>query len=162
VKKVKKMKKLIIGADGSGYELKEAVKAYLNEAGISYDDVGAQSLEDSVPYYTTACRAAKGISEGSYEKGLLFCGTGMGMSIIANKHKGIYASVVESVYAAEKCRAINNSNILCMGGFIVGSEMAIEMVKTFLKTEFTENMGGFKDFLKQAYADIQNMENELF
>ena len=156
------MKKLIIGADGAGYELKEAVKAYLDAENISYDDVGAQTPDDEKEYYITACEAAQGITRGDYEKGLLFCGTGMGMSIVANKHKGIYASVVESIYAAEKCRAINNANVLCMGGFIVGSKMGIEMVKKFLTTEFTENMAGVEDFLNKAYADIQEMEEKLF
>lgn len=156
------MKKLIIGADSAGYELKEAVKAYLDAEGISYDDVGAQSADDDKAYYNTACEAAVGITEGKYEKGLLFCGTGMGMSIVANKHKGIYASVVESIYAAEKCRAINNANIMCMGGFIVGHKLGIEMVKKFLNTEFTENMDEVRDFLNMAYADIQKMEEDLF
>lgn len=156
------MKKLIIGADSAGYELKEAVKVYLDEAGISYDDVGAQTPDDDKEYYKTATEAAEGITCGNYEKGLLFCGTGMGMSIVANKHKGIYASVVESIYAAEKCRAINNANVLCMGGFIVGGKMGIEMVKKFLSTEFTENMDGVEDFLKKAYSDIQAMEEKLF
>lgn len=156
------MKKLIIGADSAGYELKEAVKAYLDAAGISYDDVGAQTADDDKAYYITACEAAEGIQKGEYEKGLLFCGTGMGMSIVANKHKGIYASVVESIYAAEKCRAINNANVLCMGGFIVGNNMGIELVKKFLNTEFKENMDGVKDFLTMAYADIQKREEDLF
>jgi len=156
------MKKLIIGADSAGYELKEAVKKYLDEAGISYDDVGAQTADDGKAYYLTACEAAEGIEKGNYEKGLLFCGTGMGMSIVANKHKGIYASVVESIYAAEKCRAINNANILCMGGFIVGANMGVEMVKKFLNTEFTENMNGLEDFLTKVYSDIQTLEEKLF
>ncbi len=156
------MKKLIIGADGSGFELKEAVKKYLDEANISYDDVGAQTADDGKAYYLTACEAAEGIQKGNYEKGLLFCGTGMGMSIVANKFKGIYASVVESAYAAEKCRAINNANVLCMGGFIIGANMGIEMVKKFLATEFTEDMDPFVDFLKKAYGDIQELETKLF
>lgn len=156
------MKKLVIGADSAGYELKEAVKKYLDEMQISYDDLGALTPEDGKEYYHTAAEAAHGIQKGEYEKGLLFCGTGMGMSIIANKHKGIYASCVESVYAAGKCRAINNANVLCMGGFIVGSDMGINMVKAFLNTEFVEGMEHIGDFLKQAYQDIQEMEEKLF
>lgn len=155
------MKKLVIGADSAGYELKEAVKKYLESAGINYDDLGAQTADDDKAYYVTACEASKGILNGTYEKGLLFCGTGMGMSIVANKHKGIYASCVESIYAATKCRAINNANVLCMGGFIVGSDMAIEMVKAFRKTEFTENMDHVHDFLVQAYKDIQELEEKI-
>lgn len=156
------MKKLVIGADSAGYELKEAVKKYLDEMQISYDDIGALSAEDGKEYYHTAAQAAQGIQMGNYEKGLLFCGTGMGMSIIANKHKGIYASCVESVYAAAKCRAINNANVLCMGGFIIGNDMGINMVKAFLNTEFTEGMEHIEDFLNQAYQDIQTLENNLF
>lgn len=155
------MKKLVIGADGAGYELKEAVKKYLDAEKISYEDVGAQSADDDKAYYHTACEAAEGILKGEYEKGLLFCGTGMGMSIVANKFKGIYASCVESIYAAKKCRAINNANVLCMGGFIVGSDKGIEMVKTFLNTGFTEGMDHVHDFLKQAYVDIQEIEKKL-
>ena len=156
------MKKLIIGADGAGYGLKEAVKAYLDAEKISYDDVGAQSEDDPKEYYRTAHEAAVGIQNGDYEKGLLFCGTGMGMSIVANKHRGIYASVVESVYAAEKCRAINDANVLCMGGFIIGAGMGIEIVKRFLTADFTENMGDVTDFLKKARRDIGEMEKALF
>ena len=153
--------KLVIGADGSGYALKEAVKQYLIAENIPFDDVGASSADDGKVYYRTACEAAEGILNGTYEKGLLFCGTGMGMSIVANKHKGIYASCVESIYGATKCRAINNANVLCMGGFIVGADLGIQMVKAFLNTEFTQDMGGFTDFLKQVYMDIQELEKTI-
>lgn len=155
------MKKLVIGADSAGYELKEAVKKYLESENISYDDLGCQSADDGKAYYDTACEASEGIVNGKYEKGILFCGTGMGMSIVANKHQGISASCVESIYAAAKCRAINNANVLCMGGFIVGSDMGIQMVKAFLNTEFTENMDHVHDFLVQAYKDIQELDKKL-
>lgn len=155
------MKKLVIGADSAGYELKEAVKKYLDEMNITYDDLGALSADDGKAYYVTASEAATGILNGEYEKGLLFCGTGMGMSIVANKYKGIYASCVESIYAATKCRAINNANVLCMGGFIVGSDMAICMVKAFLNTQFREDMDHVYEFLGQAYQDIQELEEKI-
>ena len=154
------MKKLVIGADSAGYELKEVIKKCLDEMQIGYDDIGAQSADDGKEYYYTADEAAIGIQKGEYEKGLLFCGTGMGMSIVANKHKGIYASCVESVYAATKCRAINNANVLCMGGFIVGSDMAITMVKAFLNTEFREGMDHVREFLGQAYQDVREFEEK--
>lgn len=155
------MKKIIIGADGSGYELKEAVKNYLESEGIECVDVGALSIGDNKPYYDTARDLAKAIQRKEFEKGLLFCGTGMGMSIVANKFKGIYASCVESVYSATKCRAINNANVLCMGGFILGSDLAINMVKAFLTTSITEGMPEkFHDFLKDTYVKIQQIDED--
>ncbi len=156
------MKKIVIGADSAGYALKEAVKEFLKSLAVEFEDVGACSAEDGKPYYQTACLAAEGIQSGKYEKALLFCGTGMGMSIVANKHKGICAACVESVYAATKCRAINNANVLCMGGFIVGKDMGIQMVSAFLNTDFTEGMSqDLHDFLHAAYNDIQKMEDKL-
>ena len=157
------MKKLIIGADSSGYELKEAVKEFLENEGIEYVDVGAISCDDNKPYYDTAKEVAKAIQSNEFEKGLLFCGTGMGMSIVANKFKGVYASCVESIYSATKCRAINNANVLCMGGFILGSDIAISMVKAFLNTSITEGMPEkFHDFLNEAYLNIQKIDEECF
>lgn len=156
------MKKLVIGADSAGYELKEFVAAWLKEQGIAYDDVGALSNEDEKPYFVTASEAARGIQAGEYERGILFCGTGMGMSIVANKFKGVYASCVESVYAARRCRAINNANVLCMGRFIVGTDMAVEMVREFLKTNITDGMAeNLTDFLHNAYREIQALEDEI-
>jgi len=156
------MKKLAIGADSAGYELKETVKKYLDENNLAYDDLGACSAEDDKAYYNTASEAAKGIQNGTYDRALLFCGTGMGMSIVANKYQGIYASCVESVYAATKCRAINNANVLCMGGFIVGSDMAVTMVKAFLNTQFREDMDHVREFLGQAYQDIGKLEENIY
>lgn len=152
--------KLVIGADSAGFALKESIKQYLTEEGIDFDDL---TVTDCRPYYETAQMAAKGIQEKTYQKAILLCGTGMGMSIVANKFEGVYASCVESVYAAEKCRAINNANVLCMGGFIVGSGMGIEMVKVFLHTEFTQGMDpGLKTFLHTALDEIQKFDSTQF
>ncbi len=153
------MKKLVIGADGSGFELKEKVRAYLDVQGISYDDVGNITASDNKAFYNTAADAARGIQRGEYEKGILLCGTGMGVCMAANKFKGIYAACVESVYAAKKCRIINDANIMCMGGNIVGSDMSINMVKEFLNTEFCEGFGEeTTEFLKQACVEIKKFE----
>ncbi len=85
------------------------------------------------------------------------------MALVANKFKGVYAAVVESVYAAQKCRAINNANILTMGGWIVAENMAYEMVKAFLTTEFTEGLEEWRqEFLKKAYLEVQKVEEEQF
>lgn len=103
------MKKIIIGSDKSGFQLKEAVKAHLVEAGYEVTDAGSQSEENAMFYYEAAENVAPRVGGGEFEKGILICGTGMGMSIVANKHKGVYAAVCENTYAAEKSRAINNT-----------------------------------------------------
>ena len=87
----------------------------------------------------------------------------MGMSIVANKFKGVYASCVESLYSAEKCRAINNANVMCMGGFIIGGDLGIRMTQAFLGTSLNDGMPEkFHDFLRCAYTDIQKIEEECF
>ena len=95
------MKKIIIGSDKSGFQLKEAVKAHLVEAGYEVTDAGSQSEENAMFYYEAAENVAPRVGSGEFEKGILICGTGMGMSIVANKHKGVYAAVCENTYAAE-------------------------------------------------------------
>jgi ribose 5-phosphate isomerase B len=84
--------KIIIGADFAGFGLKEEVRAHLEEKGIDLIDIGMYNLKDDIPYYEVAATAAKKIQAGEAEKGILFCGTGMGVSIVANKFKGIYAN----------------------------------------------------------------------
>ena len=126
--------KIAIGSDKSGFSAKEAIKAYLAEAGVEFDDLGTQDLDHVVPYYAVANKVAPLVQSGEYDKAVLICGTGAGMSVVANKFKGVYAVACEGVYSAKMARAINNANVLCMGGWIVGPEMAVEMVKTFLAT----------------------------
>ena len=87
------MKKIIIGSDKSGFQLKEAVKAHLVEAGYEVTDAGSQSEENAMFYYEAAENVAPRVGGGEFEKGILICGTGMGMSIVANKHKGVYALI---------------------------------------------------------------------
>lgn len=99
------MKKIIIGSDKSGFQLKEAVKAHLVEAGYEVTDAGSQSEENAMFYYEAAENVAPRVGGGEFEKGILICGTGMGMSIVANKHKGVYAAVCENTYAAEEIKS---------------------------------------------------------
>ena len=132
--------KIVIGCDKGGLRLKQPIMDALREEGHEIIEVGTMSLEQIVPHSQTAHAAAEVIQRGEAEMGILICGTGMGMSICANKHKGIYAAVVESVYAAEYSRKINNANVLCMGARVVGSGLAVDMVDLFLDTEF-ENSG---------------------
>ena len=155
--------KLVIGADKAGFSLLCHIKAFLDEAGISYDDIGAKSAADEKIYWQTATEAARGIQEGRYDKGVLCCGTGMGMSIVANKFEGVYAACCESVYAAKKCRVINDAHLLCMGAFLVGGDMGVEMVKTFLNTAFTQDTdNALCAFLKENAENVCSLEKTLF
>ena len=149
--------KIAIGSDKSGFAAKEAIKAYLIEAGVEFDDLGTTDLEKVHPYYQVASEVAPLVQNGTYEKAVLICGTGAGMSVVANKYKGVYAVACEGVYSAKMARAINNSNVLCMGGWIVRPEMAVEMVKTFLATAWCQDLEDWRaenmhKFAKQVSA----------
>ncbi len=157
------MKKILIGSDKSGYELKEAVKAHLQEQGYEVEDCGTTDVEEPKGYFIVAPIAAKKVSEGEYEKAILICGTGMGMAVVANKFPGVYAAVCENTYAAEKARAINNANVLTMGGWITGSIVGCEMVDKFLNTEFTQGLEPWRqEFLKGAFATVQEIEKGIY
>ena len=132
--------KIAIGSDKSGFPVKEAVQAYLTECGADFDDLGTVDLNDVHPYYQVASEVAPLVQEGCYDRAVLICGTGAGMCVVANKFKGVYAVACEGVYAAKMARAINNANVLCMGGWIVGPEMAVEMVRTFLATDWCQDL----------------------
>lgn len=157
------MKKIIIGSDGSGFTLKEAVKAHLEEAGCQVEDCGAKDMDHKMPYFEVASIAAKKVQSGEYEKGILICGTGMGMAVVANKYQNVYAAVCENTYAAEKARAINNANVLTMGGWVTGDILGCEMADKFLNTEFTENLEEWRqEFLKNAFAKVKEIEEDIY
>lgn len=151
--------KIAIGADISGFELKEVIRKYLEEKGIEYKDFGTKDAEHPVEYYEVVPVVAPLVQSGAYDRALLFCGTGMGMAQIANSYKGIRAAVCENLYSARLSRAINNSNILTMGGFLVAPNLGIQMTEEFLSTEITEGMGDFHDFLLEAQEIIQELED---
>lgn len=157
------MKKIIIGSDKSGYELKEAVKEHLKEQGYEIEDCGTLNVDEPHPFFEVAPILAEKIQDGTYEKGILVCGTGMGMSIVANKYQGVYAAVCENTYAAEKCRAINDANILTMGGWITAPWVGCAIVDTFLNTEFTENLEPWRqEFLTKARQKVRDIENDIY
>jgi len=156
------MKKIIIGSDKSGFTLKEAVKEHLVSIGYEVVDVGMQSEDDFRAYYEVAPKVAKAIQDKEYEKGLLFCGTGMGMNIMANKFKGVYAGVVEGSYTAMMSSIINQVNVLTMGGWVVAPQQAIDMINRWLNTGFTEGFEARAEFLCNAYEQVQKTEEENF
>ena len=155
--------KIAIGSDKPGFALKGAMLEYLKGKGHDVKDHGTYQIEKPNPFTRTADSVAKAIQTGEAERGILICGTGMGMAITANKTKGVYASVVESVYSARMCRWINNANVICLGAFILGEAMAKEMVDAFLATNFTEGMEQWRvDLLKGQFGIIGEIEAEHF
>ena len=105
---------IALGCDHGGYELKQEIKKYLDEKGIEYKDYGCDSL-DSVDYPIYAKKVAHAILDGECEKGILICGTGIGVSIAANKVPGAYAALVNNVYQAQRAQLSNNANIITLG-----------------------------------------------
>lgn len=126
---------IALGADHGGYELKEAIKRYLEEKGIEYKDFGTFSTE-SVDYPDFAQKVAEAVAKGEYSSGILICGTGIGISIAANKVPGIRAANVGDVFSARAAKEHNNANILCMGGRVTGPGLAVMMVDEWLNAKY--------------------------
>ena len=126
---------IALGADHGGFELKEAVRAHLDSIGVAYRDFGCFSTE-SVDYPDMAAPPCRAVVAGEYDKALLFCGTGVGISIAANKIHGIRACCCSDVFSAKYTRLHNDANALCLGGRVVGAGLAIELVDVFLNTAF--------------------------
>lgn len=127
---------IALGCDHGGFELMQEVKHYLDEKELEYEDFGCQSTQ-SVDYPIYARKVAHAILNGKCEKGILICGTGIGISIAANKIPGIRAALCTDSFCAEMTRLHNDSNILAMGGRVVGPGLAIDIVDKFLKTPFS-------------------------
>lgn len=127
--------KLAIGADHGGYLLKEEIKKFLDAKGVAYEDFGCYS-EASVDYPHIAVAVGHAIVDGKCDRGILVCGTGIGISIAANKVKGIRAAVCTDEFCAEYCRRHNNANILALGGRVLSTEKALKLVDIYLNTEF--------------------------
>ena len=127
---------IALGSDHAGFEYKEHLKLLLDEMGKPYQDFGTSSPE-SVDYPDFAHAVCKAVTSDKCQQGILICGTGIGMSIVANKHNGIRAAVCESSASAKLSREHNDANILCLGARIVSWETAGEIVKIFLTTPFS-------------------------
>lgn len=127
--------RVALGADHGGYELKEAVRAHLEKQGIEVQDLGTHS-SDSVDYPEYGFAVGNAILKGQADLGIAVCGTGLGISIAANKIPGIRAVVCTETFSARMAREHNNANVLAMGGRVVGVGLALDIVDIFLKTEF--------------------------
>ena len=128
--------KVIIGSDHAGYDLKEEIRNYLMEKGrYSIKDVGAFSMEP-VDYPLIGHELAKHIAEGSFRRGILICGSGIGMSIVANRHRKVRAALCHNLYTVRLSRKHNDANVLVLGGRVLGTGLALDMVELFLSTDF--------------------------
>ena len=125
-----------IGSDHGGFELKEKVKKHLEERGLEYKDFGTYSA-DSCDYPVYGRAVAKAVASGECDRGILICGTGIGISITANKVKGIRAALCSDCFSAQATREHNDANILAMGARVLGDGLALKIVDTFLDTPFS-------------------------
>lgn len=124
-----------IGCDHGGYELKLEIIKYLEKKGLEYQDFGCDG--ESVDYPIIARKVGQAILDGACERGILICGTGIGISIVANKMKGIRCALCSDCFSAEATRLHNDTNIVALGGRVVGPELAVKIVDTFLNTPFS-------------------------
>ena len=145
---------IALGCDHGGYPLMQEVKAHLDELGLAYEDFGTYST-DSCDYPIYAKKAAEAVASGKCDRGILICGTGIGISIAANKVRGIRAALCSDCFSAEMTRRHNNANMLAMGARVLGPGLALKIVDTFLNTEFE---GGRH---ARRVALIDEMENEI-
>jgi len=128
-------KKITVGCDHAAYDMKLEVIRHLEERGYEVLDVGTNSSQ-SCDFPVFAHAVCKNVQDGVTELGILICGTGIGMSMAANKHKGIRAACCSDTFSARMTRMHNDANVLCLGGRVVGAGLALDMVKLFIETEF--------------------------
>ena len=148
------MKKIFIGADSAGFTLKEELKAHLRELGYEVFDMGTSSTV-SCHYPLFASAVCKGVLEDGNAFGVLVCGTGIGMSMCANKYHGIRAAVCSDTYSAKMTRAHNDANVICLGARVIGSCLATEILDAFLLAEFE---GGRHQVRVDMMTDIEEGE----
>lgn len=147
--------KIVIGADHAGFFLKEKIKDFLDQEGYEVIDVGTYSTV-SVDYPEYGFKAIEKILSGEAERGILICGTGIGMSIVANRFSKIRAALCHEPFSAQMARKHNNANVLVLGGRLIGDGMAIEIVKTFLNTEFEKGRHERRINLIEEFSKLQN------
>jgi len=146
--------KFVIASDHGGLALKEAICSYLQEKGVEIDDLGTMT-DDSVDYPDYGIKVARAVSTGEADKGILICGTGIGMSIVANKFPGIRAALITDDFTARMSKEHNNANIIVMGGRILSSDQARKMVQVWLEAVYE---GGRH---QKRLDKISNLEDDI-
>ncbi len=127
---------IVIGSDHGGFDLKETCMEALNRVqGYNVTDIGVFSRQSS-DYPKIAHQLAQAVSRGEYRRGILICGSGIGMAIVANRYKGVRAALCHNLYAARMSRLHNDANVLVMGGRVTGVDLSLEIMNVFLNTEF--------------------------
>ena len=126
---------IAIGSDHAGFDLKQAIISLLSELGHSYEDFGCYNTS-SVDYPDIGRSVAEAVSQGRFEQGILVCSTGVGMSIVANKVRGIRAALCQDTFSARRAREHNDANVLCLGEWVIGQGLAREVVSTYLCSGF--------------------------
>lgn len=155
--------KIAIASDLSGFPLKEAIVEHLrSKEGVEVIDFGIPSADQPKPYFLQAPLVADAIQRGEAERGILICGTGQGMAIVANKHKGIYACVVDDIFSGERAKIVNDANVITMGGWITAPFVAKEIVDGWLSMAFAQKMEFKRDFLANALKEVKALEDKNF
>ncbi|MEF9974275.1 MAG: RpiB/LacA/LacB family sugar-phosphate isomerase [Clostridia bacterium] len=165
--KMVKDKQVLVGADFAGFPLKEAVVAHLVGKGWEVTDIGVRAADEEEPemFHRIGLKVGAKISEGEFERALLFCGTGMGIHLAASKCPHVYAGVVESVPAALRAITGNNVNVLAMGAFYVAPQMGIEIAEAFLNHNLGDGYEwwhNFYEFHKLACDELEAFDYETF
>ena len=155
-----RIKVFIDGREGTtGLQIEERLRA---RGDVELLDFGIASEDAPQPYFIQAPKVARAVQSGEAEKGILICGTGQGMAIVANKHKGVYACVVDDIFSGERAKIVNNANVITMGGWITAPFVAKEIVDGWLAMAFTQKMEFKKDFLTNAFNQVKAIESENF
>lgn len=129
--------KIAIAADHGGFELKESIKSFLDKSGIEYTDFGNLVYDKNDDYPDFTIKVAKAILNGEIDRGIVICGSGIGASVVANKFRGIRAAICHDTYSAHQSVEHDNLNVLCLGGRIVGTALANEIVQAFLNAKYS-------------------------
>lgn len=145
---------LAIGCDPNANNLKQALTKVIEELGHTYKDFGS----DDVVYANVAFEVAKAVANGMYDRGVLLCGTGIGMCISANKVQGAFAALAENTYAAQKAVTSNRANIICMGSFTLGIGLAQSILRAYLTAEYVPGTPSDKKFTRYFEFDTQRTE----
>ncbi|MDO5701978.1 MAG: RpiB/LacA/LacB family sugar-phosphate isomerase [Lachnospiraceae bacterium] len=150
------MKKVIICAEASAVHLKNAIVDFLEKEGYEYTDA---TERDDFSYIEAGSIIGESISKGRYAFGIVMCGSGMGVNLVANRYPGVYCGLCESLHTAKMARSITNCNVLALGGNIVAYDLACRMVKAFLDTQFGEGFSeGDAEGLRKMFSDMNDVD----
>lgn len=155
--------KIAFGVDPGGWELREGVLAHLKEAGHEVIEVGTTDMEKAIPYMIVGRNVAEEVTSGHADFGVVMCGTGVGISMAANKNKGARCVLADNYYLARDSRVVNNANIIAMGATTTSLRMANEMIDVFLATEWGEGLPEFRvQRIKSGAENFAKFEEEQF